>query len=44
MTENGVKGTVADDSVEKPPHTVTPEEVKGGNEDVSCGQSLDGMN
>ncbi|TVY93992.1 Uncharacterized protein LAWI1_G001021 [Lachnellula willkommii] len=34
IAENGVRGSVADESVEKPPHTVTPEEVKGGNEDV----------
>ena len=33
-SENGVRGSVADESVEKPSHTVTPEEVKGGNEDV----------
>ena len=31
--EHGLKPT--DDSVEKPSHTVTPEEAKGGNEDVS---------
>ncbi|KAF4630695.1 hypothetical protein G7Y89_g7449 [Cudoniella acicularis] len=36
VAENGVKGAVADDSVEKPPHTVTPEEVKGGNEDAEA--------
>jgi hypothetical protein len=35
VAENGVRGSVADESVEKPSHTVTPEEVKGGNEDVS---------
>jgi hypothetical protein len=35
VAENGVRGNVADESVEKPSHTVTPEEVKGGNEDVS---------
>ena len=35
VAENGVRGTVVDESVEKPSHTVTPEEVKGGNEDVS---------
>jgi hypothetical protein len=34
VAENGVRGTVSDESVEKPSHTVTPEEVKGGNEDV----------
>src|SRR6266536_3834779 len=34
VAENGVRGSVADESVEKPSHTVTPEEVKGGNEDV----------
>lgn len=34
--ENGVRGPTADKTVEKPPHTVTPEEVKSGNEDVSC--------
>lgn len=33
LTENGLKPV--DDSVEKPSHTITPEEVKGGNEDVS---------
>lgn len=32
---NGVQASIADESVEKPPHTITPEEVKGGNEDVS---------
>jgi hypothetical protein len=35
VAENGVRGAVADQSVEKPSHTVTPEEVKGGSEDVS---------
>lgn len=34
VPENGVRGSAADESVEKPTHTVTPEEVKGGNEDV----------
>jgi len=33
VIENGVAGSVADESVERPSHTVTPEEVKGGNED-----------
>jgi hypothetical protein len=32
VAENGAS---ADDEVEKPSHTITPEEVKGGNEDVS---------
>ena len=32
-TENGLQP--GDESVEKPSHTITPEEVKGGNEDVS---------
>ncbi|KAH6664177.1 Chs5p-Arf1p-binding proteins-domain-containing protein [Halenospora varia] len=36
VAENGVKGPVADESVEKPSHTVTPEEVKGGNEDAEA--------
>lgn len=40
VTENGVQAPVTDDSVEKPPHTITPEEVKGGNEDVSPIPSL----
>jgi hypothetical protein len=35
VAENGVRSALADESVEKPSHTVTPEEVKGGNEDVS---------
>jgi len=35
VAENGVKESAADQSVEKPSHTVTPEEVKGGNEDAS---------
>ena len=34
VAENGVRGSAADESVEKPSHTITPEEVKGGNEDV----------
>jgi hypothetical protein len=34
VAENGVRGSVADQAVEKPSHTITPEEVKGGNEDV----------
>jgi hypothetical protein len=34
-TENGVDDSTGDDSVEKPSHTITPEEAKGGNEDVS---------
>lgn len=33
VAENGVIGASADKEVEKPPHTITPEEVKGGNED-----------
>jgi hypothetical protein len=33
VPENGIRE--ADESVEKPSHTVTPEEVKGGNEDAS---------
>lgn len=40
VVENGVKGSVTDESVEKPSHTVTPEEAKGGNEDVSTIPSL----
>lgn len=32
--ENGVRGSTAEQTVEKPSHTVTPEEAKGGNEDV----------
>lgn len=32
---NGVEPSEAADSVEKPSHTVTPEDVKGGAEDVS---------
>jgi hypothetical protein len=35
IAENGVRGSTADKTVEKPPHTITPEEVKSGNEDVS---------
>jgi Chs5-Arf1p-binding protein BUD7/BCH1 len=35
VAENGVKGSTADQAVEKPSHTVTPEEAKSGNEDVS---------
>lgn len=38
IAENGAH-VVADEEVEKPTHTITPEEVKGGNEDVSA-QSL----
>jgi hypothetical protein len=34
VAENGVRGSVQDQAVEKPSHTITPEEVKGGNEDV----------
>jgi hypothetical protein len=34
IAENGVRGSIADKTVEKPPHTVTPEEVKSGSEDV----------
>lgn len=30
---NGASSSAGDDSVEKPPHTITPEEVKGGGED-----------
>ncbi|KAL2066819.1 hypothetical protein VTL71DRAFT_1243 [Oculimacula yallundae] len=33
VAENGDISASADAEVEKPPHTVTPEEVKGGNED-----------
>lgn len=33
VAENGVAGSSADDSIEKPPHTITPQEVKSGNED-----------
>jgi hypothetical protein len=32
---NGTGGSTGDESVEKPSHTVTPEEVKGSHEDVS---------
>jgi hypothetical protein len=35
VAENGTKGSAGDDSVEKPSHTITPEEVKGSSEDVS---------
>lgn len=35
VPENGAPAAVADKAVEKPEHTVTPEEVKSGNEDVS---------
>jgi hypothetical protein len=35
VAENGVRGSTADQAVEKPSHTVTPEEAKSGNEDVS---------
>jgi hypothetical protein len=35
VAENGLTGSAGEGSVEKPSHTVTPEEVKGGNEDVS---------
>ncbi|CZR67564.1 related to BUD7 protein [Phialocephala subalpina] len=34
VAENGVRGSVVDKEVEKPSHTVTPEEVKSGNEDA----------
>lgn len=34
VPENGVSAAAEDDSVEKPSHTITPEEVKGGGEDV----------
>ncbi|KAG9247598.1 Chs5p-Arf1p-binding proteins-domain-containing protein [Calycina marina] len=34
VTENGVTGSRVDESIEKPSHTVTPQEVKSGNEDV----------
>jgi hypothetical protein len=33
--ENGITTSEADNSVEKPSHTVTLEDVKGGGEDVS---------
>lgn len=36
VAENGVIGASADKEVEKPPHTITPEEVKGGNEDAEA--------
>ncbi|KAG4437954.1 hypothetical protein IFR05_006578 [Cadophora sp. M221] len=36
VAENGVVGASADKEVEKPPHTITPEEVKGGNEDAEA--------
>ena len=32
--ENGIRGGLVDETVEKPSHTITAEEVKGGNEDV----------
>jgi hypothetical protein len=35
VAENGASSSASDDSVEKPSHTITPEEVKGGGEDVS---------
>ena len=35
LTENGIQS--GNESLEKPPHTITPEEAKGGNEDVSNG-------
>ena len=38
IAENGVRGSIADKTVEKPTHTITPEEVKSGNEDVSPGE------
>jgi hypothetical protein len=34
IAENGVRDSKAEQTVEKPSHTVTPEEAKGGNEDV----------
>lgn len=34
VAENGVIGAAADKAVERPSHTVTPEEVKGGIDDV----------
>ncbi|KAI9050789.1 hypothetical protein LZ554_004908 [Drepanopeziza brunnea f. sp. 'monogermtubi'] len=36
VAENGVLGPAADKTVEKPSHTVTPEEVKGGIEDAEA--------
>ncbi|EHK99308.1 hypothetical protein M7I_4825 [Glarea lozoyensis 74030] len=36
VAENGVTDSGAEESVEKPSHTVTPEEVKGGNEDAEA--------
>lgn len=36
IAENGVTGSAIDKTVEKPSHTITPEEVKSGNEDVSA--------
>ncbi|KAH8760160.1 Chs5p-Arf1p-binding proteins-domain-containing protein [Hyaloscypha finlandica] len=33
VAENGDRGSTADQAVEKPSHTVTPEEAKSGNED-----------
>jgi Chs5-Arf1p-binding protein BUD7/BCH1 len=43
IAENGVSGSTADQMVEKPPHTVTPEEAKGGNEDVSEDMKILGL-
>ncbi|KAJ5047173.1 uncharacterized protein L3040_003015 [Drepanopeziza brunnea f. sp. 'multigermtubi'] len=36
VAENGVLGPAADRTVEKPSHTVTPEEAKGGIEDAEA--------
>ena len=40
VAENGVTSSTADDSIEKPSHTVTPQEVKSGNEDVCISHSM----
>ncbi|RDW89235.1 hypothetical protein BP6252_01267 [Coleophoma cylindrospora] len=36
VAENGVRGSVIDRSLEKPEHTITPEEVLGGGEDAEA--------
>ncbi|KAH8591578.1 Chs5p-Arf1p-binding proteins-domain-containing protein [Bisporella sp. PMI_857] len=38
VAENGVTGSSIDESIEKPPHTVTPQEVKSGNEDSEASE------
>ncbi|CAG8974591.1 hypothetical protein HYALB_00004388 [Hymenoscyphus albidus] len=44
IAENGVRGSVADDSVEKPTHTVTPEEAKGGSDAETTDEQLSRFN